>query len=128
MRYLRKYKLFESNSDDCINTIKDILLELQLIDYQSNYIDELEFRISTSKPFLRNIFTNIDIFEKKNRLFVLSDLDNIIESIKTCIEYHGFKFEIKYIDEKNLYSSFDNYSKRRRVVRGIKIFYENETY
>lgn len=128
MKFIKKFKIFESNSDDCIDIIKDILLELQLIDYQYKYQSgfELGYRIF-KQPRYQNEdlrYTNICISESRGRSFVLSDINDLIESIKNTIEYYGFEFNISYADKSEHYFN----GKWNKTVKEITISYNDFSY
>ena len=128
MKFIKKFKIFESNSDDCIDIIKDILLELQLIDYQYKYQSgfELGYRIF-KRPRYQNEdlpYINICISESRGRSFVLSDINDLIESIKNTIEYYGFEFNISYADKSEHYFN----GKWNKTVKEITISYNDFSY
>lgn len=110
MKYLKKYKLFESK-EDIIQTVKDILLPLSDLDYTIS-VTETNLFHNRSKCFLPGLTIRVVTYTDKP-LVITDEIKEDFITMKDYLESEGFSsIEAKYVrGDAQVKRKFDDFIK-----------------
>lgn len=113
MKHLKKF-----NDINVMDDIKDILLELEDVEYTYKYT-----------RIVKNIEDNvITLYDTRLSPFIISDLDDIIGRIEDFLKISRIDYEISYHDENSHYFSKkgDKHAMWHPTTKSIKIIIKSD--
>jgi hypothetical protein len=114
MKYLKKYKLFESK-EDIIQTVKDILLPLSDLDYTIS-VTETNLFHNRSKCFLPGLSIRVVTYTDKP-LVITDEIKEDFITMKDYLESEGFSsIEAHYVrGDAQVKREFDDFIKNAGI-------------
>lgn len=90
MKHIKKFRLFDELDKSAIDECKDILLELEDAGFKTNISSYFSSGVSIGKDHNKNWIT---FFFSRKQEFDYSDIEDVVERLKSYLSEFGLKIE-----------------------------------